>query len=348
MTRFRPSRFSWILGLTLGFWVIAAQADEFRYHYVSLDQVELPPGFVGFDPGAINDSGRVYGNAYDASGVAHVAVYAAGAVTVFQPGNAVVANARGTIGGFVTIDPENYKFQAALFRGRDVEIIPFLPGETTAFVVSINDLDTALVRSADSFTYQLYRHGNTTFRFRLPTGSDFPSAWAVNNGGMISGEIDDPHLHAFRAIRFQPPYKKPIFLDPLPTDVDSTSFGINNLGYVLGTSRDRSDDPSATSYGIWGRNGNFTTYFKGIYYKPLFNDKNLIVLTENLDTDFNSYLVPRPGVRLNVEDLVDNATSVEAPLAQVLDINNRGDMVGYGLCSFPLPCPKFLLRRVFP
>jgi hypothetical protein len=57
MTHFRPSQLGWILAMTLGLWAIAAQAQEFRYHYVSLDaeKVGLPPGF-SFFPGGINDS----------------------------------------------------------------------------------------------------------------------------------------------------------------------------------------------------------------------------------------------------------------------------------------------------
>ena len=50
MLRFHPSRFGWILVLTLGLWAVAVQAQEFRYRYVSLSQVELPPGFSSFFP----------------------------------------------------------------------------------------------------------------------------------------------------------------------------------------------------------------------------------------------------------------------------------------------------------
>jgi hypothetical protein len=37
MLRFHPSRFGWILALTLGFWAVVVQAQEFHYRYVSLD-----------------------------------------------------------------------------------------------------------------------------------------------------------------------------------------------------------------------------------------------------------------------------------------------------------------------
>ena len=50
MTHFHPSRFGWILVLTLGLWAVAAQAQEFRYHYVSLDQVDYPQGSSSWIP----------------------------------------------------------------------------------------------------------------------------------------------------------------------------------------------------------------------------------------------------------------------------------------------------------
>jgi hypothetical protein len=271
-------------------------------------------------------------------------------VTVFQPGNAVAANARGIIGGFVT-DPQTGNLHAALFRGDQTEMIPFLPGEIKTYVLSLNDSDTALVWSEDPSglnqnTYRLYRKGKTLFSYQLPTGSDCSSCWGVNNQGIVVGTIYDANLNAFRAIRFRPPYGEPLLLDPLPPDSDSTSFGINSSGYILGVSNAYLGDPSRNRYGVWNRKGNFKAYFEGINYYALFNDNNLIVLTQNFDTDFNSYLVPRPGVRLNVADLVDNPSTEVADLAQVIDINNRGDMIGYKVC-FDLPCPPpFLLRRL--
>jgi hypothetical protein len=38
---------------------VAAQAQEFRDHYVPLDQVELPPGFDFFAPIALGNGGRI-------------------------------------------------------------------------------------------------------------------------------------------------------------------------------------------------------------------------------------------------------------------------------------------------
>ncbi len=344
----------YILALVLAWWAQALHADQsygYRYHYVSLSDVELPPGFNQFSPSAIDNSGRVYGAVWDSSSVAHVAVYAHRAVTVLQPGYPSVANNRGTIGGSVT-DSETGKSQAALFRRDRVKMIPFLPGETQTNVVSINDSNTALVWSEDPAglvrnTYRLYSKGKTLFSYQLPTGSDCSSCWGVNNQGIVTGTIFDPDLNAFRAIQFRPPLYKPQLLDPIGSDTDSTSFGINNSGKILGVSNSFLGDPTKNRYGIWNRRGHFQVFFEGINFFALFNDSNLIVLSQNFDTDRNSYLVPAPGVRLNLVDLVDNPSAVTASfLTQAVDINDRGDIIGFGACA-SLPC-TFLLRRVLP
>src|SRR5437867_148202 len=164
MSRFHPSRFVWVLALTLGLWALVAQAQEHRYHYVSLDQAPLPSGFTFFFPAAINDSGRVYGTACDATfNVCNIALYADAAVTVLQAaGEAVVVNAGGTVGGFVVIDPQNFVAQGALFRGDEVELIPPQPGEVFGLVIALNDSGTALVESDGALgrrTYVLYSKG---------------------------------------------------------------------------------------------------------------------------------------------------------------------------------------------
>lgn len=69
-------------------------------------------------------------------------------------------------------------------------------------------------------------------------------------------------------------------LNPLPSDTDSSSFGINNAGNTLGSSFIFLGDPTKNHYGIWDKKGNFKTYFEGGNYFALFNDNNLIVLTE--------------------------------------------------------------------
>jgi len=332
----------------LWIWSCAAQAHDFRYRYISINKARLPAGVSEFFPYALTDSGRVYGNAFNDSGEIFVAVYANGTVTVLQPGSVSTANNRGTAGGSV-LDPLTGYSKAALFQGTKVKIIPYLGVPTNEYVVSVNDSNAALVSSNDPLnqgrtTYRLYKNGRTTFQFQIPNGSDCP-CWEVNNAGIVVGTIYDESQQGFRAIRFRPPYYEAEVLDPVRGDVDATSSAINGSGHVLGLSNSIFVNPSSNHYGIWDRQGRFRTYFQGeVFYESRFNDAQLIVLTGNLDTDLNSYIIPRPGIRLNVKNLITNQSSTEAPLSYVADINNHGDMIGQGYCVEP-PCSNFLLRR---
>jgi hypothetical protein len=353
MSRFRPSRFGWFLVLTLGLWAVAAQAQEFRYRYVSLKQVELPPGFIFFDPIAINNSGRIYGSAYECSTTTcdsilpHVAVYADGAVTVLQPGHVYAANAGGTIGGSVLIDPVNFIEQAALFHGDQVELVPPQPGEFTSFVNRLSDSGMALVVSYDaSFqpTYVLYSKGQTTPLDFGPTVTN-PFFVRINNQGIISGTEGDNGFDGARGFRFDPRTGEAALLDPVSPDTLAWGVGINNRGDVLGYSFVNAR-PYHERIGVWDRNGDFKTYFDEtiISNALVFNDNNLIVITfvsspasERLK---NSYLVPKPGVRLNLADLVENLP-LGLNLSDILDINNHGDMIGRDF----LGGGSFLLER---
>jgi len=70
----------------------------------------------------------------------------------------------------------------------------------------------------------------------------------------------------------------------------------------------------------------------------VFNDHNLIVISDvrrPASEAGNCYLVPTPGVRLNVADLVENLPPGRK-LYTIIDINNHGDLLG----------PDFLLERI--
>ena len=350
MLRFQPSRFGWVLVLTFGLWAVAAQAQEFRYRYVSLDQVELPPGFIFFDPSAINNSGRIYGNAYECSTTTcdsilpHVAVYADGAVTILQPGFVRAATEGGTIGGSVLIDPQNFIEQAALFHGDQVKLIPPQPGEFTSFVTALNDSGMALVTSYDaSFqpTFVLYKNGQSTPLDFEPTVTD-PFFLHINNQGIISGTTFIPGL-GNRGFRFDPPTGKAALLDPVSPDTQAWGLGINTRGDVLGYSF-VFKAPYHERIGVWDRNGDFKTYFDETINtsRLVFNDNNLIVITlvfSPASERGNSYLVPKPGVRLNLADLVENLPSGQN-LSWIFGINNHGDMCSFGDQG------SFLLERV--
>ena len=86
---------------------------------------------------------------------------------------------------------------------------------------------------------------------------------------------------------------------------------INSRGQVLGYSFVCA---GVERVGVWNRRGEFKSFFvegteefPTVSNKLLFNNDNLIVITSVSRPDSeaftNSYLVPRPGVRLNVADL---------------------------------------------
>jgi hypothetical protein len=76
----------------------------------------------------------------------------------------------------------------------------------------------------------------------------------------------------------------------------------------------------------------------------LWNERGLIVITDVVrpDDDLSSYLVPRPGVRLNLADLTESPLP---PWTIIVDINNRGDLIGFGGPERGLVESVFLLRR---
>jgi hypothetical protein len=156
--------------------------------------------------------------------------------------------------------------------------------------------------------------------------------------------------NASRALRFKPPYAKSEYLNPIQDDQESSALDINNLGNVLGFSGNYVA-PCNKRIGIWDWKGNFKTYYENstyYYFGAIFNDNNLIVLTFGDDgnggLDLDGYLVPKPGVRLNLRDLFDNPTDVELAtyFNHITDMNNRGDIVGYTDES------GYLLQRVLP
>ncbi|MEQ1561052.1 MAG: hypothetical protein ABL933_19240 [Methyloglobulus sp.] len=340
----------WLFAVTLGLSTTLAQAETYRYQYIPFSQAKLPPGYGDFYPIVINDGAAVYGAAaiYDDSpyNPFPLAVYKNGVVTLlsddypysnFYP---VAGNESGTVGGFET-DTSDYHTQAALFHGRHEELIPILPGDTNSQVVDLNDDGTALVVSWDADnndTSSLYKKGKSTLlNFGLkPTGADV-SVFGINNEGTIIGVANSV------GFRHDPSTGKTIMLNPLPTEQHSWVVDINNKGNVAGYSYNNPNEKKRI--GLWDKKGIFHTYFiEGTPGFPtnsenlLFNDKNLIVIT---DASSNCYLVPKPGVGLNLADLVVNTPFLNWKPAYIKDINNEGDMIGYG-SDFSW----FLLKRI--
>lgn len=332
-----------------------ASGNGIQYHYVGLDSA-VPPGFLGFfSPSAINNSGRVYGNTFtESDGVLtpYVATFDNGTVSVSQQGIANTANESGTVGGFVLTDLENFLGQAALFRGNEVQLIPRLPGEIHSEVLQLNEPGTALLMSFDenfNLTLALY-DGRQVTPLNFGPQISFAFFLSMNNQGIISGTTSIEGV-GDRGFRFDPNASEATLLNPLPTEPDSWALGINNHGDVLGYSFIAS---GTERIGVWDAKGKFQTYFvEGTSEFPTisndlkFNDNNLIVITRvssPVNEVGNSYLVPKPGVRLNLADLVQDMPSEQGSLWWVRGVNNLENMFGFTLTP-DFSSFDFLLER---
>ncbi|MFT3770234.1 MAG: hypothetical protein QM820_32800 [Minicystis sp.] len=332
-----------------------APTDQPRFHFVSFDSVA--PGFF---PQAIDNAGRVYGEFVEGD-VGHAAVYAHGAVTVLQPdlpGAAFVVNAGGTAGGVVLLPSgDGFTQTAALYRASGVEIIPLPPGDVGSSVVALSDGGTAVVDSFDADfneSFRLYRNGQLGPPLSIAPAGTFITSIHINNQGILAGTLQGDTL---RAYRFDTRTGELTLLEPIAGDPFTVGEGINNRGDVLGYSFCAPGEPGCTGdqatqerIGVWDRNDVFHTYFvEGNSQFPtisnnlLFNETNEIVITASFN-DTTSYLVPRPGVRLPLVDLVDQLPPWPTPLARAVGMNNRGDIIGFGTL-FTGEHP-FLLERV--
>ena len=358
MLRFDAHRLALAFMLALGLMTVPGYAQEFRYRYVSLDQLTLPTGYNTFHPTGIRNGGRVYGTLCDATCTATaLAFFDDGGLTLLPPvppSFSGPVNARGTIGGSVT-DPTTGVVHAALFKGKRVEIVPPQPNEAFAFVLSLNADDVALVESDDAAgvaTFVLYSHGKAKV---LNFGPTIPAPaflrfngvgrW-INDEGLIAGTNDTGRFTGDRGFRFDPQSGRAVLLNPFPGDPTETvawGQGINNRGDVLGYSF--VGFPSSAPYheriGIWDRNGVFQTYFVETISSSqlLFNNNNQIVITLGSPPG-TSYLIPKPGVRLDLATLVVNLPAGQ-DIRVVTDIDDQGDLIGVSSTG-----NNFLLQRV--
>lgn len=307
-----------------------ANADTFRYRYVALDQIPLPAPYASFSPTTVID-GRVFGTVFDATfSIANVAEFDHGTIRVGLAGIASTANEEGTIGG---ADPSG---EAALFRGDATTLVPRLPGEVSASVVQLTEDKLALVASKDaSFvtTFAYFRRGTeTAINFGLP---DPVFGGFLNEDGLVAvtkeESATDPFFHGYR---FDPRTQTSTLLPPFagdPTDIHVVVQGINRRGEVLGYSFTDFFSPAYHErVGVWDRAGVFHPYFlETIVTNTLvFNDHNQIVISNS--SDGNSYLVPAPGTRLNLADLVPNLPA-GLQLFLVVSIDNDSNIVGFAV-----------------
>lgn len=329
----------------------AGGPGSISYRYTSLSAAPLPDGFVFNDfTVGIDDLDRVYGNSYDHDFVPHVSRFALGRTTVLQsrPSFAYVVNPEGVVGGSVLTDPVNNVEQAAIFTGGHAEIIARRPGEASSKVVALNRNRSALVASTDEsgeVTYAVHAGGRSTVLDFGPRVTH-PQFLHMNDAGFIAGTAE-PAVGRTRAFRYSPVTRTSTLLSPLPTESTSWGLGINNRLDVVGYSFTTA---ATERIGVWDFRNKFHQYFiEGTAQVPtisnrlLFNEQNLIVITgvSSPAADVGkSFMVPRPGVRLNVADLVDKPPAEDGPFHLVTALNDRGSMIGLGITG-----TSFLLRR---
>jgi hypothetical protein len=315
----------------------APATRSLHYHLVNLDAA-LPAGYEFFDPAKVMADGRVFGTGYrcDDVCVPSIIVYRRGTDTVLGDGVVYTANDFGVLAGSVVAAPAVFDEQAAIFVGNHPRLIPRRPGEVRSRVFQLTNLGTALVQSISdtAVSYYLYDlRGRVT---PIDLGPDQILHLSVNDANLVVGTIKPIGAPA-RAFRYAPASRVLTKLDPIDGDPESWGLATNLRGDVLGYSfvgggRER--------IGVW-RGRTFHPYFvEGTPDFPtvsnalLWNRAGLIVITAT--NDGNSYLVPRPGVRLRLTDLIDGA----APGLSVRDINDAGDLLGLSNSS------NVLLERV--
>ncbi len=322
--------------------VALPDATGYGYRYVSLDNAK-PAGALFVDYFGINTSRNVYGNAFscDVTCDSTIVVYRNGVTTVLNKGIGYAVNELGVGGGSVVTDPDNFVEQAALFDRTNVQLIPRRPNEATSHVVKVSDTGIALVESVDATTFastfSTFSGGRSTV---VNLGSGQGAFLDINNAGVIGGTLFGG-ANGARAFRYRPPGPAQK-LSPLPTEPESQGHAINSQGDVLGYSY---VPGGIERIGRW-RDGTFVTsfvegtpVFPTISNRLLWNEAGLIAITQT--NDDRSYIVPRPGVRLNLANLT---TGLPA-WTLIADMNSLGDLVGLGGASSGLGDHVFLLER---
>lgn len=312
-----------------------AQADPIRYRYVDLDKVPVPAPYTFFYGGTVIDGGRVYGNVCDAKCTdpsAHIAFYENGAIHVLPPvGWQFVTSNDGVTGGQVAVNYPSFDYQAAIFDDRRTTLVPRQPGENYAFIFSVNDQGQALLWSQDAHqgNNYFYDRGKKTALDPAWRFFNFSANRSISDRGLIAGTAGDLFGGA-TGFRHDPRTGKTTTLPPWPGDPSETlawGLGINDRDEVLGYSFVITF-PYHERIGVWDQRGVFHTHLvENVSSNSLlFNNRDEIIITEVFDT-LTSYLVPSPGVRLDLATLVRNLP-VGQQLYYVGSFSDSGDVLG--------------------
>jgi hypothetical protein len=317
--------------------------DTFAYEQID---ITTPPAEYDFwGPTGLSNQGDVYGTGFACDDEFVVCALDLlkldryGEFSVVVPDfSASEVNGHGDVGGCVITDFQAGLAQAAIVHANgNLELVPALPGEISSCVLQMSDAETAVVSSFDeAFVETLYVRRNRR-NLSFPLTAEIRD---VNDHGVVAGilllESGDE-----RAYRFDSRTQTLTILEPIAGDPQSWGLGINRRGDVLGYSFTLN---AVERIGHWNRNEEFETHFvEGTPEFPtlsndlIWNERGVIVVS--LTSDANAYLIPRPGVRLNLQDLV--ADAAVPPSLVAIDINDGADFIATSIVEGT----SFLYRR---
>ena len=316
----------------------AAAANRIRYTQVNI--TAGPPNQDGWFPRGLSQDGEVIGQAFDCNEDFTVCTQDVvkrrknGQFSVLEENFFVSdVNNRGDSGG-CTSEP-GFENQAGIVRenGR-LELIPRLPGEVSSCVEKVSDSGVAFVASSDAnFVVSVYIFDRGRI---LPFPVLDVTVVDINDKAQLTGIQFTPDVRAFR---FDARTQTTTILQPVSPDPASMGFDIDGQGEVLGTSFDF--DGTIQRIGKWNRQNEFETSLVAtpdfIANSVAWNEQDLIVVSAT--SDENTYLVPSPGVLINLAELVKNPPV--APALSVIAMNRRADFVAFSQADGSV----FLYRR---
>lgn len=212
-----------------------------------------------------------------------------------------------------------------------LELLPRLPGELRSCVSQVSDGGTALVlwetTRADGsvgLAYYVWLDGQA---FADDLGE--PVA-GMNDRGEITGTLSVavPGGNAPWGYRYDARTQTKTLLPVVPCDADTFAFGINQQGDILGYSQ---TIDGVQHVATWNAANEISVLFtQGNVDSPtvsrrlVWNESGLVVLSDT--SDFETYLLPAPGVRVDLASLVDG---VDTTFLSVSEVNERGDFLAF-------------------
>jgi uncharacterized membrane protein len=297
----------------------------------------------GLDPGGsslaygMNDSGQVVGQAFNStSGLNEAVVWDNGvALSLGHEGLARSVNNSGTVVGetgnanLFLPSGEAFIYENGVFSILNTGMGP----NSGAYDINDSGIITGYAFFGVPFTTQahgfIYDNGVTTEIDPYTNAGGYSRGHGINEAGSIAGRSSedlfnnsDKHMSVWDStgqINFQPaPYTY------------STAQQINNNGVVVGNGHDANGDMKAI---IWNTDGSIQLLgtFGGTQSRAFsINDANTIVGFAEIAGNDDRAMISYDG--LNMVDLNSEVANLSgwASLDRAYDINENGDIVGYG------------------